>query len=92
MQITLLGYPHPVPVQAGDTLLAALLRAGLAFPFSCQAGNCGTCKCEVVSGEVHELEYSEHALSAAERTRGIVLACRTEVFNEAVIRRIDVCS
>jgi ferredoxin-NAD(P)+ reductase (naphthalene dioxygenase ferredoxin-specific) len=92
MQITLLGHPDPVPVQAGDTLLASLLRAGLAFPFSCQAGNCGTCKCEVVSGEVHALEYSEQALSAAERTRGIVLACRTEVLNDTVIRRIDVCS
>jgi ferredoxin len=92
MQITLLGHPDPVPVQAGDTLLASLLRAGLAFPFSCQAGNCGTCKCEVVSGEVHELEYSEQALSAAERTRGIVLACRIEVLNDTVIRRIDVCS
>jgi hypothetical protein len=45
-----------------------------------------------VSGEVHELEYSEQALSAAERTRGIVLACRIEVLNDTVIRRIDVCS
>ena len=76
-------------MQAGDTVLASLLRAGLPFPFSCQAGNCGTCKCELVSGEVHELEYSEHALSAAERARGIVLACRAQVWDDAVIRRID---
>jgi ferredoxin len=91
VQITLLGYPEPVPVQAGDTLLTSLLRAGLAFSFSCQAGNCGSCKCEIVSGDVRELEYSEHALSAAERTRGIVLACRTQVLDDTVIRRIDVC-
>jgi naphthalene 1,2-dioxygenase ferredoxin reductase component len=89
MQITLEGHDQPVPVQAGDTVLASLLRAGLAFPFSCQAGNCGTCKCELVSGDVHELEYSEHALSAAERARGIVLACRTQVWDDTVIRRID---
>jgi len=89
MQITLVGHDQPVPVQAGDTVLASLLRAGLAFPFSCQAGNCGTCKCELVSGDVHELEYSEHALSPAERARGIVLACRAQVWDDTVIRRID---
>lgn len=89
MQITLLGHPQPVAVQAGDTLLASLLRAGLPFPFSCQSGNCGTCKCELVAGEVRELEYSRQALSAEERARGIVLACRTEASDGAVIRRID---
>ena len=89
MQITLVGHDQPVPVQAGDTVLASLLRAGLAFPFSCQAGNCGTCKCELVSGDIHELEYSEHALSPAERARGIVLACRAQVWDDTVIRRID---
>jgi CDP-4-dehydro-6-deoxyglucose reductase/ferredoxin-NAD(P)+ reductase (naphthalene dioxygenase ferredoxin-specific) len=89
MQITLVGHDQPVEVQAGDTVLASLLRAGVAFPFSCQAGNCGTCKCELVSGDVHELEYSEHALSPAERSRGIVLACRTQVWDDTVVRRID---
>jgi len=89
MQITLVGHDQAVPVQAGDTLLAALLRAGLPFPFSCQTGNCGTCKCELVSGQVGELAHSEHVLSAAERARGIVLACRTEPLSDAVVRRID---
>lgn len=89
MQITLVGHGQPVEVEAGDTVLASLLRAGIAFPFSCQAGNCGTCKCELVSGDVHELEYSEHALSPAERARGIVLACRTQVWDDTVVRRID---
>jgi ferredoxin-NAD(P)+ reductase (naphthalene dioxygenase ferredoxin-specific) len=84
-----LGHEQQVPAQAGDTVLGALLRAGLAFPFACQGGNCGTCKCELVSGEVNELAYSEIALSAAERARGIVLACRSEMRNDIVIRRID---
>jgi ferredoxin len=89
MQIILEGHGEPVPVQAGDTLLASLLRAGLPFPFSCQTGNCGTCKCQLIAGEVLELEYSGHALSAAERARGIVLACRCEVRDDVVVRRID---
>jgi CDP-4-dehydro-6-deoxyglucose reductase/ferredoxin-NAD(P)+ reductase (naphthalene dioxygenase ferredoxin-specific) len=88
MHITLEGHA-PVPVEAGDTILTSLLRAGVPFPFSCQAGNCGTCKCELVSGDVLELEYSEHALSAQEREKGVILACRTQVWDDTSIRRID---
>lgn len=90
MQITLEGYDRPIPVEAGDTILGSLLRAGVPFPFSCQAGNCGTCKCELVSGDILELEHSEHALSAEERAKGIILACRTQVWDDTVVRRIDV--
>ena len=89
MRITVEGDDRPVPAQAGDTLLAALLRAGLPFPFSCQTGSCGTCKCELLSGEVEMLEYSAHTLSPIERSRGVVLACRTLLRGDAVVRRID---
>jgi ferredoxin len=89
MQITLEGHAEPVPAEEGDTLLSALLRAGLPFPFSCQTGSCGTCKCELLSGEVEMLAYSAHTLSADERARGLVLACRTLLQGDAVVRRID---
>lgn len=89
MQITLQGHERPIPVEAGDTILASLLRAGVPFPFSCQAGNCGTCKCELVSGDILELEHSDHALGAEERAKGIILACRTQVWDDTVVRRID---
>jgi CDP-4-dehydro-6-deoxyglucose reductase/ferredoxin-NAD(P)+ reductase (naphthalene dioxygenase ferredoxin-specific) len=89
MQITLEGRDQPIPVEAGDTILASMLRAGVPFPFSCQAGNCGTCKCALISGDILELEYSEHALAAEERAKGIILACRTQVWDDTVVRRID---
>jgi CDP-4-dehydro-6-deoxyglucose reductase/ferredoxin-NAD(P)+ reductase (naphthalene dioxygenase ferredoxin-specific) len=86
--ITIAGDPQPVPADDGETVLAALLRNGVGFAYSCEAGNCGTCKCEYVSGEIFELEYSEHALSAAERARNIVLACRSQVWGDVQIRRL----
>lgn len=89
MQITLEGHDRPIPVEAGDTILASLLRAGVPFPFSCQAGNCGTCKCELLSGDILELEHSAHALSAEERAKGIILACRAQVWDDTAVRRID---
>jgi ferredoxin-NAD(P)+ reductase (naphthalene dioxygenase ferredoxin-specific) len=87
--ITLAGDPQSIPAEDGETLLDALLRHGVGFAYSCQAGNCGTCKCEYVSGELFELEYSEHALSANERERGVILACRSQVWSDVQIRRLS---
>ena len=87
--ITLAGDPQSVPAGDGETLLDAMLRHGVGFAYSCQAGNCGTCKCEYVSGELFELEYSEHALSADDRSRGIILACRSQVWSDVQIRRLS---
>jgi CDP-4-dehydro-6-deoxyglucose reductase/ferredoxin-NAD(P)+ reductase (naphthalene dioxygenase ferredoxin-specific) len=89
MQITLEGNDAPITAKAGDTILHSLLRAGLPFPFSCQTGNCGTCKCELISGEVTELEHSEHVPRAEERARGVILACRAQLRSDVTIRRVD---
>ena len=75
--------------EPGETVLDAMLRAGVAFSYSCQAGNCGSCKCEHLEGEIFELEYSEHALSAEERSKNLILACRTQVWGDARVRRLD---
>jgi CDP-4-dehydro-6-deoxyglucose reductase/ferredoxin-NAD(P)+ reductase (naphthalene dioxygenase ferredoxin-specific) len=83
------GDPQAIPVEDGETILEALQRHGVGFAYSCQAGNCGTCKCEYVSGEILELEYSEHALPASDRARGIILACRTQAWGDLEIRRLD---
>jgi CDP-4-dehydro-6-deoxyglucose reductase/ferredoxin-NAD(P)+ reductase (naphthalene dioxygenase ferredoxin-specific) len=74
---------------AGDLILDALLLAGVAMPYSCQQGNCGTCKCELVSGEIMELDYSEYALTPDERARGLILACRTQAWGDVTVRRLD---
>ncbi|MFN0314586.1 MAG: 2Fe-2S iron-sulfur cluster-binding protein, partial [Burkholderiales bacterium] len=87
--ITVEGDPQVASAEAGDTILGALLRSGVGFAYSCEAGNCGTCKCELVQGDILELEYSEHALPAAEHDRGVVLACRTQVWGDTTIRRLS---
>ncbi|MEO8628324.1 MAG: 2Fe-2S iron-sulfur cluster-binding protein [Betaproteobacteria bacterium] len=86
--ITVAGDPQTVPAEDGETVLDALLRHGVGLSYSCQAGNCGSCKCEHISGEIVELEYSEHALLPGERARGIVLACRVQVWSDVEIRRL----
>lgn len=89
LTVTVADLDQSAPAEEGETVLDALLAHNIGFAYSCQAGNCGTCRCELVSGEIMELEYSEHALSAGERARGIVLACRSQVWSDVVVRRLD---
>lgn len=66
---------HPVPARAGETLLEAGLRAGLALPYDCRAGGCGVCVCTVLNGRVDQGDFQPAALTAAMRARGQALMC-----------------
>ena len=74
MQITLDGDERRIPVQAGDTILACLLRAGVPFPFSCQTGNCGTCMARLTEGKA-TMRVND-ALEDDEIEDGYVLTCQ----------------
>lgn len=65
----------PVPARAGETLLEAGLRAGLALPYDCRAGGCGQCVCTVLNGHVDPGNYQPAALNEAMRARGRALMC-----------------
>ncbi len=83
--------PQGVTVEAemGGTILQAALAAGIDFPNSCQSGNCGACKCKLVSGEVDMMPYSPYALSDAERAGGMILACRAMAWEDCEIALIE---
>ncbi len=78
--------PQSAPALAGETILESLLQAGVPFSHNCQSGNCGACKCELIEGDVLELPSSEYALSEEERSRGLILACRTQVWGDCTVR------
>lgn len=65
-------------VEAADdqTILKALLRAGVWMPNSCNQGTCGTCKLQVVSGEVDHRDSPDDTLTPDERAAGLALACQ----------------
>lgn len=70
---------HPgnktVSVRAGETLLDAGLRAGLALPFECRSGGCGVCKATLLAGDSDRGVYLASALTDAERAQGKLLLC-----------------
>lgn len=62
---------------AGDTLLRAGLRAGLGLSYECNSGSCGSCKVELVSGEVSNLRPDASVLTDRDRAKNRVLACQS---------------
>lgn len=74
-----------VDVEEGQNLLDAALRAGIYLPHACGHGLCGTCKVQVLDGEVEHGEASSFALMDFEREEGLTLACCATVEDDIVI-------
>jgi toluene monooxygenase electron transfer component len=64
------------PCEEGDTLLRAGLRAGLGLPYECNSGGCGSCKVEVLTGEVNDLWPDAPGLSPRDIKKGRKLSCQ----------------
>jgi CDP-4-dehydro-6-deoxyglucose reductase len=72
-------------VDGNDSLLEAALRAGLSLDYGCSIGSCGKCKARILSGEVQKVRHSDYALTAAEKSAGVVLMCCNTAVVDLVI-------
>jgi len=77
----------------GETILHAGLRAGVALPYECATGTCGTCKATLVSGETvcDWPEAPGHKTVKAERRE--LLMCQNRPLDDVsltVARRLDI--
>ncbi len=72
--ITLDGKTVSVPLNPKETLLESARRGGLVPPYSCEAGNCGTCIATVKEGKV-SMRLNK-VLSEDEIDEGLVLTCQ----------------
>lgn len=76
----------PQPIEAGRLrILEAALDAGVPFPHGCGTGECGSCKCKLLSGKVAMDAFSPGALTDEERDKGLILACRSRVVSDVKI-------
>nr|WP_317619605.1 2Fe-2S iron-sulfur cluster-binding protein [Ancylothrix sp. D3o] len=69
---------------SGESILELVERAGVELPSSCRGGNCGTCKQQLLEGNV-EYDSELPALSVSERQQGIILACSARPVGKVVI-------
>jgi len=73
-----------VVAQAAErTILETAEAAGIDIPFECRAGICGQCKTRLLAGRV--AMDSEDALDAAEKARGLILACQAHAVGDVTV-------
>jgi len=85
--IRLGGRKRRVRYERGDTILDTARRAGLNPPFSCQAGNCGTCMAHLEEGTI--AMRVNNVLSADEVEQGLVLTCQAMPTSREVVVDYD---
>ncbi|HEY5950873.1 MAG TPA: FAD-binding oxidoreductase [Kofleriaceae bacterium] len=72
-----------VALTNGLTVLEAAEECGVEIAFECRSGICGQCKTRLISGNV-AMEVQD-ALTAADKTKGLILACQAVCTKDAVI-------
>jgi CDP-4-dehydro-6-deoxyglucose reductase len=92
LMITLAGSDRRFEAEPGETVLAAARRAGLALPYSCLGGRCGSCKATVVEGEVDYPVAPPVALDGAELSRHEALLCQAVPRGDLVVAAREVPS
>jgi ferredoxin len=72
--IQLDGKKVAAPLREGETVLEIARHAGMSPPFSCEAGNCGTCMAMVTEGSA-TMRVND-ALDDDEVSDGYILTCQ----------------
>lgn len=76
---------HEFFIEGNDSILEAGLRSGLALNYGCSNGNCGLCKCKVLSGEVRKIAAHDYVFSETEKALGYILACSNTAVTDVVL-------
>lgn len=71
---------------AGETLLQAGLRQGVALPYECATGTCGSCRARVMDGEVEVAWEDAPGAARLRRERGDILLCQARARSDLRLR------
>lgn len=83
-EITVQPFGDTFVCNADETILSAALREHRFLRYGCKHGGCGTCKVQLVDGDV-DLSTSSYALPPGEREAGTILVCQSYPLDDCEI-------
>jgi len=92
VNVTLKSSGRSFGVAPGETVLEAAQRAGIALPYSCRSGVCGSCKATLLQGHCEYPRNPPTALSAGARAQHAVLLCQAVPVDDLLIEAREVPS
>lgn len=90
--VTLHATGRQFTVNAGETVLEGARRAGLALPYSCLSGVCGSCKASLLDGRFHYPRNPPLALDATEQAHHELLLCQAVPLDDLTLAAREVVS
>ncbi|HZX72360.1 MAG TPA: 2Fe-2S iron-sulfur cluster-binding protein [Rhodanobacter sp.] len=91
-KVTLKTSGRQFSVAPGETVLEAAQRAGVALPYSCRAGVCGSCKATLLAGRCEYPRNPPLALNANEQAHHAVLLCQAVPAGDLLLEAREVTS
>jgi CDP-4-dehydro-6-deoxyglucose reductase len=90
--VTLTSSGKRFDAETDETVLEAAQRAGIALPYSCRGGVCGSCKATLVEGDCAYPRNPPMALSASESEHHAILLCQAVPQGDIAIRAREIAS
>ena len=89
-RVTLVPTGQGFPVDPGENVLAAALRAGLNLPHSCKGGHCASCRARIVSGTVEYPGELPAGITADEARQGYALLCQAQAVGDLQVETREI--
>ncbi|GIK87440.1 MAG: CDP-6-deoxy-delta-3,4-glucoseen reductase [Betaproteobacteria bacterium] len=85
-QVIIKPSDHAFACAPDETILEAAMKADLILPYGCRNGACGSCKGEILAGEVDYGPHQPSTLTDDEKRAGYALFCCAKPRTDVVIK------
>ena len=74
-----------ISVDENESILSAAVREGIHLAYGCRSGSCGTCKSQILEGEIAYSMEQALSLTEEEKQHGLALLCQAQPRSDLTI-------